>query len=67
MIIEEMQATDTLLEELIRQSLQEQMARVQLSPAIRELIWRRIMAWVACDGENDLACSEQARSPMRWA
>jgi chorismate mutase len=53
MIIEEMQATDTSLEELIRQSLQEQMARVQLSPAIRELIWRRIMARVACDGEED--------------
>lgn len=44
MIIEEMQATDTSLEELI-QSLQEHMTRVQLSTAIRELIWRRIMAW----------------------
>ena len=53
MIIEEMQETDTLLEELIRQSLWEQMARVQLSPTLREFIWRRIMAWVAYDGEED--------------
>jgi hypothetical protein len=67
MIIEEMHGTDTSLEELIQQSLQEQMARVQLSPTLRELIWRRVMAWVACDGENDLACNEQARPPMRWA
>jgi hypothetical protein len=53
MIIEEMQATDTSPEELIRQGLQEQMTRVQLSPTIRERIWRRIIAWVACDGEED--------------
>jgi hypothetical protein len=53
MIIERIQVADTLLEELIRQSLQKQMARVQLSPAIRERIWRRVMAWAACDGEED--------------
>jgi chorismate mutase len=53
MIIEEMEVKDTSLEELIRQSLRKQMTDVQLSPAIRELIWRRIMAWVACDNEED--------------
>jgi chorismate mutase len=53
MIIDKMQVTDTSLEEPIRQSLQEQMTRVSLSPAIRERIWRRIMAWAACDGEED--------------
>jgi hypothetical protein len=29
------------------------MARVQLSPAIRERIWRRTLAWAARDGEKD--------------
>jgi chorismate mutase len=53
MIIENLQVTDTSLEKLVRQSLQDQMAGIQLSPAIRERIWRRIMAWAACDGEAD--------------
>ena len=53
MIIEEIQVKDTSLKELIRQSLQEQMTDVQLSPAIRELIWRRIMVWAACNGKED--------------
>jgi hypothetical protein len=54
MIIEKMHVAeaDTLLEELIQQSLQKQMARVQLSPAIRERIWRRTLAWAARDGEK---------------
>jgi len=53
MIVKERQATDTWLEELIRQSLQGQMTDIQLSPAIRERVWRRIMAWAACCGEED--------------
>lgn len=48
-----MQVTDTSLEELIRQSLQDQMTGLQLSPAIRERMWRRIVAWAACGDEEN--------------
>jgi hypothetical protein len=61
MIIEDLQVIDTLFEELIRQSLQDQMTGTQLSPAIRERIWQRIMTWAACDGEED---AEAATLPI---
>jgi len=53
MITKEIQVIDTSLGELVRQSLQEQMTDIQLSPTIRERTWQRIMAWAAYDGEED--------------
>jgi hypothetical protein len=53
MIIKDLQVADTWLEELIQQSLQDQMTGIQLSPAIRKRIWQRTMAWAACGGEED--------------
>ena len=58
MTIEQIQLTDMLLEELIRQSLQEQMTRAQPSPAVRERIWRRVMASAACDGKESFELND---------